>query len=190
MEKFQKHGKKKSPHQGEIVAGRLTVHRDGYGFVVPDKGGEDVFIPARYLRGNLHGDKVEVALEPRSGGGKREGRIIRILEQGVTRVVGRYRQGERDGVVTPDEQRIGDILIPAAGSAGAKPGQVVVAELIAYPGERRPPTARITEILGFPDEPEVEVLSVIRRFELPYEFPPPVYRSCSAIQHVTVKQRR
>jgi len=174
MGKFQRKTKKKGTVQGERLTGRLSVHRDGYGFVAPESGGDDVFIPARYLRGNLHGDKVEVELERRTGGGKREGRIVRILEQGVTRVVGRYRKGERDGVVTPDEQRIGDILIPAAATAGAREGQVVVAELTAYPGERRPPIARIAEILGFPDEPEVEVLSVIRRFELPYEFPPEV----------------
>jgi len=176
MGKFQKSRKfqKKGPRQGERINGRLTVHRDGYGFVTPENGGEDVFIPARYLRGNLHGDKVEVELEPRSGGGKREGHVVRTLEQGVTRVVGRYRRLERDGVVSPDEQRIGDILVPATASAGAREGQVVVAELIAYPGDRRPATARITEILGFPDEPEVEVLSVIRRFDLPHEFPPDV----------------
>ncbi len=63
MGKLQKHGRKKGPHQGETLTGRLTVHRDGYGFVTPESGGDDVFIPARYLRGNLHGDRVEVALE-------------------------------------------------------------------------------------------------------------------------------
>jgi len=174
MGKFRSRRKTPGGGEGKRLTGRLMVHRDGYGFVTPENGGDDVFIPARYLRGNLHGDKVEVELEPRAGAGKREGRVVRTLQQGVTRVVGRYRQGERDGVVSPDEQRIGDILIPAAASAGAKAGQVVVAELTAYPGERRPPIARITEILGFPDEPEVEVLSVIRRFELPHEFPPAV----------------
>ena len=174
MGKFQRKTKRKSSHQGEKIIGRLTVHRDGYGFVAPENGGTDVFIPARYLRGNLHGDKVEVELERPSGGTKREGRVVRTLEQGVTKVVGRYRQGRTDGVISPDEQRLGDILVPAGSAAGAKPGQVVVAELTAYPGERRPPLARITEILGFPDEPEVEVLSVIRRFDLPHEFSPAV----------------
>jgi len=174
MTKFQKKDKNKSPRQGEKITGRLTVHRDGYGFVTPEGGGDDVFIPARYLRSNLHGDRVEVELQSRGGGSKREGRISRTLEQGVQRIVGRYRQAERDGVVIPDEQRIGQVLVPAAAAAGAKAGQVVVAEITAYPGDRRPATARIMEILGFPDEPEVEVLSVIRRFELPYEFPPAV----------------
>jgi len=160
---------------GQTVTGSLSVHRDGYGFVTPDKGGDDIFIPARYLRSNLHGDRVEVELERSSGSaGKREGRISRTLEQGVKRIVGRYRQSGHDGVVVPNEQRISEVLIPAAAAAGAKPGQVVVAALTAYPGDRRPPIARITEILGFPDDPEVEVLSVIRRFELPDQFPPGV----------------
>jgi ribonuclease R len=166
---------KRSSPSGQSVTGLLSVHRDGYGFVTPDSGGADVFIPARYLRSNLHGDRVVVELERMtSGAGKREGRISRTLEQGVKRIVGLYRQSGRDGIIMPNEQRISQVLVPAVAAAGAKAGQVVVAEITAYPGDRQPPTARITEILGFPDEPEVEVLSVIRRFELPYEFPVPV----------------
>ncbi len=165
---------KSSVNGAQPVTGTLSVHRDGYGFVAPDTGGSDVFIPARYLRSNLHGDRVQVELERGAGGGKREGRISKTIEKRVVRVVGRFSQKGRDGAVIPDEQRMREVLIPANATAGAKTGQVVVAELTAYPDDRRPPVGRIREILGFPDEPEVEVLSVIRRFELPYEFPPGV----------------
>src|SRR5512136_1730086 len=80
------------PGDLNVVAGKLSTHRDGYGFVAPDEGGEDIFIPARYLRENLHGDRVEVRVFARGRDGKREGRIVRTLERGQQRIVGRFER--------------------------------------------------------------------------------------------------
>lgn len=159
------------PRDEDLVAGRLSTHRDGYGFVIPDEGGEDIFIPARYLRENLHGDRVEVRIVERGRGGKREGRIARTLQRGATTIVGRYEERRSYAVVVPDEQRIShDIVIPRAHAKGAKPGQVVLAEIVSFPTESRPPEGRVAEVIGWPDDPDVEVMTVVRKYGLPYEF--------------------
>jgi ribonuclease R len=167
--------------QHRQINGLLSVHRDGYGFVTPDDGSGDIFIPARYLRRTLHGDRVEVAVERAAASGKREGRVVRVIEPGVSRLVGRYRREARDGVVIPDEQRIGAVTIPATAAGGARTGQVVVVDITAYPTDKRGPVGRVVEVLGFPDDPYVEVASVIRRFDLPCEFPPDVIAEAERI---------
>src|SRR5512146_1162404 len=90
----------------DVIAGRLATHRDGYGFVTPEEGGEDIFIPARLLRDNLHGDRVEVRITAVKKEGRREGRIVRTLERAVKKVVGRYEEGRGFGRVIADNQRI------------------------------------------------------------------------------------
>jgi ribonuclease R len=159
------------PAKINIVTGRLSCHRDGYGFVSPDEGGDDVFIPARFLRENMHGDKVAVRIESGGGFGKREGRIIRTLERGYTKIVGRFESARNFGYVMPDEQRIThDIYIPPSESGKAKSGQSVVVEITAYPSANRNPEGRVVEVLGWPDDPEVEVKTILSKYELPNQF--------------------
>lgn len=154
------------------IMGRLSVHRDGYGFVTPDDGGEDLFIPARYLREAMHGDLVEVTAAPRGRTGKREGRLSRIVERAHVTVVGRFLAAGDHGVVVPDDQRVArELIIPSRAIGEAQSGQVVVARIATYPTERSGPTARIIEVLGSSDDPEVEVLTIIRKHDLPYQFP-------------------
>lgn len=161
------------PKDNVVLVGKLSSHRDGYGFVTPDAGGDDIFIPARYLRGNLHGDRVEVTVTDQKPGGKREGRIVRTVERGVSRVVGRFHATHDYGYVVPDELRITQDIYIAPKSVGkAREGQVVIAELTSYPTSGRKPEGRIIEVLGWPDEPEVEVLTIVKKYELPFEFPP------------------
>lgn len=160
------------PSEETVVRGRLVTHREGYGFVAPEGGGDDVYVPARYLGGNLHGDVVEVRVESFKRGGKKEGRIIRTIERGLKRIVGRFDTAGGVGFVQPDDTRIiRDIAVPQKAWAGARSGQVVVAELTAWPTERKKAEGRIVEVLGFPDDPEVEVLTIIRKHDLPFEFP-------------------
>jgi ribonuclease R len=158
-----------------LVTGRLAAHREGYGFVTPEGGGDDIFIPARYLRENIHGDRVEVRIVAHGREGKREGRVVRTLERGLARVVGRFEQRDRLGYVVPDEQRITHPLLIPHGEAGkAEDGQVVVAEIRTYPTTQRPAEGRVVEVLGWPDDPDVEVLTVIRKYGLPDQFPPDI----------------
>ena len=154
------------------VTGTLSVHRDGYGFVTPEGGGEDIFIPARYLRENLHGDRVEVSLVPSRYGNRREGRIVRTVERGTKTVIGRYQLKGHFASVVPDDGRLPQLAIPAGAAGRAREGETVVAELANYPVGGRPATGRVTEVLGWPDDPEVEVLTAIRRHGLPDRFPP------------------
>ncbi len=164
------------PGASKGLDGRLSTHRDGYGFVTPEGGGEDVFIPSRYMKGAMHGDKVEVRSErSRLGGGKQEGRVVAITERATTRVVGRYEETRRGAIVIPEEQRLNMVVaINPKGRGLAQDGHQVVAELTSYPIGGRPAEGRIVEVLGWPDDPEVEVQSIIRRFELPHVFGPDV----------------
>ncbi len=173
--------KKKAGGQLKGMAGTLSVHRDGYGFVTPAGGGEDIFIPARYLRENLHGDKVEVIVQGESPRGKREGRIVRTTERGVQRVTGLFSWSRRGGSIKPDDERLPSILIPASAYGNARDGEVVVAELTSYPEDRKPAFGRIIEILGSPDDPQVEVLTIIRKFDLPFEFPDAVLKFAKGV---------
>ena len=154
------------------VKGRISLHRDGYGFFSPDGGGQDLYLPLRYLRESMQGDRVEVIALPPRHDGTREGRIVRTLERGVLTVVGTYRELRQGGIVVAAEERPGsDILIPPNARAAARNGDVVVAEITAYPTEQRGATGRVAEVLGRPDDPEVEALAIIRKHGLPDTFP-------------------
>ncbi|MBT1071133.1 ribonuclease R [Pelotalea chapellei] len=154
------------------VRGKLSAHRDGYGFVTPEGGGEDIFIPQRQMKSAMHGDTVEVRAErSRMGGGKQEGRILSVAERATTRIVGRYEETRRGAIVIPEEQRLNMVIsIPPKGRGLAEDGHQVVAEITSYPIGGRPTEGRIVEVLGWPDDPEVEVQSAIRRFDLPHVF--------------------
>ena len=167
----------------KTVRGRLSMHRDGYGFLLPEGGGEDVFIPAKYMKGAMHGDLVEAtAGRSRLGGGKRDGRVVAVVERATTRIVGRYEETRRGAIVIPEDQRLNLVVsIPPKGRTRAEDGHQVVAELTAYPVGGRPAEGRIVEVLGWPDDPEVEVQSVIRRFDLPHVFGPDVLAEAEAI---------
>jgi ribonuclease R len=154
------------------VRGSLSTHRDGYGFVTPQGGGEDIFIPQRHMKSAMHGDTVEVRAErSRMGGGKQEGRITSITERASSLIVGRYEETRRGAIVIPEESRLNMVVaIPIKGRGKAEDGHQVVAEIISYPIGGRPAEGRVVEVLGWPDDPEVEVQSAIRRFDLPHVF--------------------
>lgn len=164
------------------VTGTLSTHRDGYGFVSPEEGGADIFIPARYLRETMHGDQVEVAVTPSPDGGKREGRVVRVVNRARSRVVGRLRVAGNAAMVIPDEQRlVNEIVIAAKHRGEARDGQMVVAEILSYPTERRPAEGRIVEVLGWPDDPEVEVRTIISKYELPEHFSAGALKAARAV---------
>ena len=164
------------------VTGRLSCHRDGYGFVIPDDGGEDLFIPARYLRENMHGDRVTASVEPRRRSGGREGRIVETLERGYTTIVGRFESSGATAFVVPDEARITrTIAIPPAARGAARSGEVVVTEITAYPSGGHDALGRVVEVLGRPDDPEVEVLTIMRKHGLPHLFPADVLNEARSI---------
>lgn len=159
------------PKKMNLVVGRLHVHPDGFGFVTPEEGGEDLYIKTRGLNTAMHGDKVVVRLEPPRRGEKREGRIIRILERARRQVVGRFEKYSTYGYVTPHDPHLtSDIYIPIKSSLDARTDQMVVAEIVNYTSRNRNPEGRIVEILGPAEDKGVDEAVVIRHHQLPHEF--------------------
>ncbi|MGE0157137.1 MAG: ribonuclease R [Geobacter sp.] len=154
------------------VHGTISVHRDGYGFVAPEGGGDDIFVPAKAVGGALHGDKVSLRTEKsRMGRGKLEGRVVAVLERANSRIVGRLEENRRGAILVPEDIRIGTFFaIPAKAKANAVDGQQVVIEVTSWPVGGRPPEGKVIEVLGWPDDPQVEVQTIIRRFDLPHRF--------------------
>ncbi|MDO9067518.1 MAG: ribonuclease R [Deltaproteobacteria bacterium] len=177
------------PGKAKTLRGRISVHRDGYGFVTPEGGGEDIFIPSKYLKGALHGDLVEASSVPsRMGGNKLDGRVVTVLEHATSRIVGRYEETRHGAIVISEEQRLNLVVtIPAKGRGQAEDGHQVVAELTSYPVSGRPAEGRVVEVLGWPDDPEVEVQSVIRRFDLPHIFGKDVLAEAEGISEIVAK---
>lgn len=173
----------------QSARGKLSTHRDGYGFVTPEKGGDDIFIPQRGMKSAMHGDTVEVRVErSRQGGGKLEGRITAVAERASSRIVGRYEETRRGAIVIPEETRLNLVVaIPPKGRGRAEDGQQVVAEIVNYPVGGRPADGRIVEVLGWPDDPEVEVQSAIRRFDLPHVFGKDALAEAEAVPEAVAK---
>ncbi len=159
------------PLKMSLVVGRVRCHPDGYGFVIPEAPGEeDIFISPRNLREVMHGDRVVARVESIRKKGK-EGKIIRILERGLRKVVGKFMRGKNYSYLIPDDERIiQEIYIPDGETMRARPNQIVVAEITSYPTERSRPEGRVTQILGYPEDPEVEPQIIIHKYDLPHRF--------------------
>jgi ribonuclease R len=171
------------PRQINLVTGTVSAHRDGYGFVSPASGeGADVFIPARFMREVMNGDRVVVRVERGFRSGRPEGRIIRVLERAHRTLVGRFEVGRRFGYVVPADPRLGtDLFIPRATARQVRPGQMVVARIDTYPGRNRSAEGTIVEVLGDPADPEVEILIIAHKYGLPVEFPGEVLTAAAMV---------
>lgn len=154
----------------DFVAGRVQGHRDGFGFLLRDDGGPDIFLSPREMLKVLHGDRVLV----KPGGeyrGKPEGTIVEVLERRTNKLVGRFLQERGLSIVVPEDQRIKhDILIPPNDTNGAQAGQVVSVEIIEQPTRHTQPLGRIAEVLGEIDDPGMEIEIAVRKFDVPVEF--------------------
>ncbi|MDR1710034.1 MAG: ribonuclease R, partial [Candidatus Accumulibacter sp.] len=157
------------------VAGRIEGHADGYGFLLPDDGGEDIYLDARQMTKALHGDRALARVVGLDRRGRREGAIVEVLERANSRVVGRVLIEHGITVVVPENKRISqDIRIAPGGKAERKlkpkAGQVVVAEIVEPPGRHSPPIGRIVEVLGDYADPGMEIEIALRKHDLPFEF--------------------
>jgi len=166
-----------------FIKGIFRANERGYGFVCIESQ-EDIFIPASLVNGAMHRDTVLVRVQSKSGadGKKQEGEIVRIIERGNVTVIGRFEQGRGCGYVVPEDKHLAeDIYIPASGIGNAKNGQMVEVRITHYPKGRRGPAGEVTEILGYEDEPGMDVLCILRQYGLSEEFPKKVISSLSAI---------
>jgi ribonuclease R len=159
------------PGKMDLVIGRVKCHPDGYGFVIAETPGEeDVFLSPRHLREAMHGDRVVARVESVRRRGK-EGRIIRVLERRLRKVVGKFMRGKNYSYLIPEDERIlQEVYIPEGETKRARPNQIVVAEITRYPTERERPEGRVIQILGYPDDPEVEPQIILHKYDLPFRF--------------------
>lgn len=170
------------PKKMNMETGVLQCHPEGYGFVRLDRGGDDIFIGPRGMESAMHGDRVVVRLEGVRKFGRREARVVRVLERRTERVVGRFERDRRYCWVVPSNPRIlTDILIPVAERGEARHGQLVTAEITRYPAGGRSPEGRIARILGWGDEAGVDIEAIIEGFQLPVAFPPDVLAEAKRI---------
>jgi ribonuclease R len=210
-----------------LAAGRLDLHRDGYGFVRPNRrsgaadarqasGEEDIFIPPNEINGAMQGDQVLVEVEPPKADGRRQGRIVRVLERRNPTVVGTFHYARSDRaqghtVVPFDERMTQSILIPpgqelpAAGESATPhrvlgdeaaaaaqyddlEGLVVDVEITSWPTPTRPPIGRVIEVLGSPDDFGVDVEMMIRKHQLPRIFPENVLAEARQVAHLDLSE--
>jgi ribonuclease R len=203
-----------------LSAGRLDLHRDGYGFVRPNarqaSGEEDIFIPPNEINGAMQGDQVLVEAEPPKADGRRQGRIVRVIERRNPTVVGVFHYARSDrsmghNVVPFDERMTQPILIPPGeelpaavesatphrvlgdeATAGAAhddlEGLVVDVEITSWPTPTRPPVGRVIEVLGDPDDFGVDVEMMIRKHQLPRVFPDRVLAEARSVAHLDLSE--
>lgn len=181
------------------VNGIFSGHPKGFGFVTVEGMEQDVFIPEDKTGAALHGDRVQIVVEPDSrmsgsrsgmgsGGRRAEGSVIRVLEHANEEVVGYYQKNKNFGFVIPDNQKLAkDIFIPQGCDMGAVTGHKVVVKITDFGSEKHKPEGRVTEIIGHVNDPGTDILSIVRAYGLPEAFPQEVMEEIEDIpDHVTV----
>ncbi len=196
------------PARENLIAGVLTCHRDGYGFLIPDdrtQSKEDIFIPARNMEDALHGDRVLVKVTRKKrparkvARGRRvqreeakeriEGSVVRVLERKHPSVVGTYYAHPRFSFVVPlDARIIHDIRISYHDSMNARDGQIVVTSITIPPGRNQIPQGKVTAILGWPEDPGIEYRIVENKFGLPVDFSPEALREADKLPDHVLKE--
>ena len=159
------------------VNGIFCGHPKGFGFVTVEGMEQDVFIPEDRTGAALHGDRVQIVVESQArGSGRRaEGSVLKVLEHANKEVVGYYQKSKGFGFVIPDNQKISkDIFIPQGCDMGAVTGHKVVARIKEFGDANHKPEGVVTEILGHVNDPGTDILSIVRAYGLPEEFPPEV----------------
>lgn len=155
-----------------LVKGKVIGHPDGFGFLKPEDGREDLFLGPKEMHKVLHGDVVLARISGVDRRGRPEGHIVEVLVRGTTRVVGRLYIEHDTAFVIAENKRISqDILIRPEGLGGAKPGEVVVAEILVQPAKHSEPVGRVVEILGNYADPGMEIEIALRKHDLPHEWP-------------------
>ena len=155
-----------------LVTGRVIGHSEGHGFLIPDEGGDSLFLSPRQMRKLLHGDRAVARVIGVDYRGRREGAVVEVLERNTETVVGRFCEERGACFVIPDNKRINqDIMVPPDGRSEAQTGQIVIVELIEQPSSQNRPLGRVKEVLGEHMAPGMEVRIAIASHGIPVEWP-------------------
>lgn len=166
----------------ELIRGRVSGHPDGFGFLIPDEGGNDLFLSPKQMRQVLHGDIALGRVVGVDRRGRAEGAIVRVLERVNQRLVGRYFMEHGASSVVPEDKRVSqEFLIPPKQRKGAVHGQIVTIEITRQPEDGLQPMGKVVEVLGDHMAPGMEVEIAIRKYDLPHEWPPQVEEAAAAI---------
>ncbi|MFQ5537894.1 MAG: ribonuclease R [Gemmatimonadota bacterium] len=166
------------PRSMDLIVGTLSITRSGDGFLRPEDGGSDVFIPVAQLASAMDGDRVVVRIEHRPRDRSPVGRVIRILERAHGTVVGTLHQGRRHAYVVPLDRRVSrDLIIPPGDEGDAEDGDVVVARFISYGEGGRSPLGEVERVLGKLSDPGVDILAVAYSYGLVLDFPAKVLKA-------------
>lgn len=166
----------KAKHSDRELVGTFISHPKGFGFVEIEGRDEDLYIPENFVNGAFHKDTVKVALLSTQSAGQKgrrqEAQVVEILARGMKQIVGIYDKNNKNfGFVIPDNTKINeDVFVPVERSKGAVSGHKVVCEITDYGKNNRKPEGKITEILGHVNDPGVDIMSIVKGYELPTEF--------------------
>ena len=168
--------------EAKSLIGTYQAHQRGFGFVTIEGEDEDIFISEDDINGAFHGDNVEVIIKAAPEGKRREGKITKILSHGTTQLVGYFQRNKNFGFVIPDNAKFSqDVFVPLERSKGAVTGHKVVVELTSYGREGKKPEGKIMEIIGHINELGTDIMSIVKAFDLPVEFPEKVMNQAERV---------
>ena len=167
-------------HSG-FVAGKVSAHRDGFGFVVPDQPGEDLFLSDKEMQKVLHGDRVLAKITGTDRRGRLEGTIVEVTTRANTHVIGRLLNENGVWLIAPEDKRIGQDVLVSGSPGKAKAGQIVSVELLEQPSRFKQPTGRVVEVLGDLDDPGMEIEIAVRKFGVPHIFSDAALKSAARL---------
>lgn len=175
----------KAKKSDKELTGTFISHPKGFGFVEIEGRDEDLYIPEDCVNGAFHKDTVRVSLLSGQRVRRQEAQVIEIISRGITRVVGIFDKSNKNyGFVIPDNAKItNDIFVPSERSKGAVSGHKVVCEITDYGKDNRKPEGKIVEILGHINDPGVDIMSIVKGYELPTEFPEKVMRQAENVSN-------
>ncbi len=162
-------GRLQLANTSSFIEGRVSAHRDGYGFLIPDEG-DDIFLSDREMQKVMHGDRVQVRVTGVDRRGRPEGSIVEVTQRANTHVIGRLVNENGAWLVVPEDKRISHDILLAGPPANGKSGQVVSVELTEQPSRYSQPVGKITEVLGDIDDPGMEIEIAVRKYGVPHEF--------------------
>ena len=153
-----------------FIVGHVNSHPDGYGFLIPDEGGDDIYLPEKEMQKVMNGDRVQVRITASDRRGRFEGTIVEVLSRAHTHIVGRLLHENGVWLIVPEDRRIVHDIIVEKPPKHAQAGQFVNAQLVTQPSRYSQPLARIVEVLGNMDDPGIEIEIAVRKFGLPHVF--------------------